>query len=46
MRLQWINYFNQLIIFARKDESMGELSKLPNIGKVVESQLNEVGINI
>ncbi len=24
---------------------MGELSKLPNIGKVVESQLNEVGIN-
>lgn len=24
---------------------MGELSKLPNIGKVVEKQLNEVGIN-
>ena len=24
---------------------MGELSKLPNIGKVVEGQLNEVGIN-
>lgn len=24
---------------------MGELSKLPNIGKVIESQLNEVGIN-
>lgn len=24
---------------------MGELSKLPNIGKVVEEQLNEVGIN-
>ena len=23
---------------------MGELSKLPNIGKVVESQLNKVGI--
>ena len=23
---------------------MGELSKLPNIGKVVEAQLNEVGI--
>ncbi|MGN1147231.1 MAG: TfoX/Sxy family protein [Lachnospiraceae bacterium] len=23
---------------------MGELSKLPNIGKVVEEQLNEVGI--
>ena len=23
---------------------MGELSKLPNIGKVVEQQLNEVGI--
>ena len=24
---------------------MGELSKLPNIGKVMEKQLNEVGIN-
>ena len=24
---------------------MGELAKLPNIGKVVEEQLNEVGIN-
>lgn len=24
---------------------MGELLKLPNIGKVIESQLNEVGIN-
>ncbi|MBU5336102.1 TfoX/Sxy family protein [Intestinibacter bartlettii] len=24
---------------------MGQLSRLPNIGKVVESQLNEVGIN-
>ena len=24
---------------------MGELSKLPNIGKVVEGQLNDVGIN-
>ncbi|WP_455543274.1 TfoX/Sxy family protein [Intestinibacter sp.] len=24
---------------------MGELSKLPNIGKVVENQLNEVGIH-
>jgi len=24
---------------------MGELSKLPNIGKVVEEQLNRVGIN-
>ena len=24
---------------------MGELSKLPNIGKVVEEQLNDVGIN-
>lgn len=24
---------------------MGELAKLPNIGAVVESQLNEVGIN-
>ena len=24
---------------------MGELSKLPNIGKVVEEQLNEVGLN-
>lgn len=24
---------------------MGELSKLPNIGEVVEKQLNEVGIN-
>lgn len=24
---------------------MGELSKLPNIGKVVEKQLNDVGIN-
>jgi len=24
---------------------MGELSKLPNIGKVLEEQLNEVGIN-
>lgn len=24
---------------------MGELSKLPNIGKVLERQLNEVGIN-
>lgn len=24
---------------------MGELSKLPNIGKVVEEQLNAVGIN-
>lgn len=24
---------------------MGELSKLPNIGKVVEEQLNEVGIS-
>ena len=24
---------------------IGELSKLPNIGKVVEKQLNEVGIN-
>ena len=23
---------------------MGELSKLPNIGKAVEAQLNEVGI--
>ena len=25
---------------------MGELSKLPNIGKVLEEQLNDVGINI
>ena len=24
---------------------MGELSKLPNIGKVIEKQLNDVGIN-
>ncbi len=24
---------------------MGELSELPNIGKTVEKQLNEVGIN-
>lgn len=24
---------------------MGELSKLPNIGKVLEAQLNNVGIN-
>ncbi|WP_407461838.1 TfoX/Sxy family protein [Methanobrevibacter sp.] len=24
---------------------MGELSKLPNIGKVLEKQLNDVGIN-
>ena len=24
---------------------MGELSKLPNIGKAVEKQLNDVGIN-
>lgn len=24
---------------------MGELSKLPNIGKILEKQLNEVGIN-
>lgn len=24
---------------------MGELSKLPNIGKVVEQQLNQVGID-
>ena len=24
---------------------MGELSKLPNIGKIVEKQLNDVGIN-
>ena len=24
---------------------MGELSKLPNIGKVVEKQFNDVGIN-
>ena len=24
---------------------MGELSKLPNIGKKLEKQLNEVGIN-
>ena len=24
---------------------MGELSKLPNIGKTVEEQLNQVGIN-
>ena len=24
---------------------MGELSKLPNIGKVVEKQLNDIGIN-
>ena len=24
---------------------MGELSKLPNIGKVLEGQLNDVGIN-
>jgi len=24
--------------------NMGELSKLPNIGKIVEEQLNEVGI--
>ena len=24
---------------------MGELSKLPNIGAVVEEQLNQVGIN-
>ncbi|WP_334299504.1 TfoX/Sxy family DNA transformation protein [Intestinibacter bartlettii] len=24
---------------------IGQLSRLPNIGKVVESQLNEVGIN-
>ena len=24
---------------------MGELSKLPHIGKVVEEQLNSVGIN-
>ena len=23
---------------------MGELSKLPNIGKIVEEQLNQVGI--
>ena len=26
------------------DDDMGELSKLPNIGKVVEEQLNQVGI--
>ena len=25
--------------------NMGELSKLPNIGKVLEKQLNDVGIN-
>ena len=24
---------------------MGELSKLPNIGKVLEKQLNDIGIN-
>ena len=24
---------------------MGELSKLPNIGKILEKQLNDVGIN-
>ena len=24
---------------------MGELSKLPNIGKIVEKQLNDIGIN-
>lgn len=28
----------------REEIIMGELSKLPNIGKVVEAQLNEVGI--
>lgn len=28
----------------RSGENMGELSKLPNIGKVVEEQLNQVGI--
>ncbi|MBR4447090.1 TfoX/Sxy family protein [Methanobrevibacter sp.] len=36
------NFLKKIIIGCIE---MGELSKLPNIGKVVEEQLNEVGIN-
>ena len=28
----------------QEEQNMGELSKLPNIGKIVEEQLNQVGI--
>lgn len=31
-------------LFIREVFHMAELSKLPNIGKIVESQLNQVGI--
>lgn len=43
--LRKINILIFLLIFFIGDIEMGELSKLPNIGKVVEGQLNEVGIN-
>ena len=46
-----INLKNAKFLKKKLDEKinwsieMRELSKLPNIGKVVEEQLNEVGIN-
>lgn len=37
---------DKCITFEFEEErGMGELSKLPNIGKKVEEQLNQVGIN-
>ena len=33
------------MIKKQGERLMGELSKLPNIGKTVEEQLNQVGIN-
>ena len=33
------------MIKKQGESMMGELSKLPNIGKTVEEQLNQVGIN-
>jgi DNA transformation protein len=33
-----------MVKFFWEEINMGELSKLPNIGKVVEEQLNKVGI--
>lgn len=35
---------NHKFRFAKEMIIMGELSKLPNIGKIVEEQLNQVGI--
>ena len=53
--MQWFSVISWIINYFRNVKFlkgiyfggiiMGELSKLPNIGKVVEGQLNEVGIN-